>query len=287
MSSITTIIMTKNEEKNIEKCIEYAWQVSNRIIVIDSYSNDNTVELSRKSGAEVIQNHFVNHGTQWNFAVEKANITTEWIMRLDADEELTPKAAEELKKICEKNEATSINGILFRFKVMFMGKYLMHGGTYPIRRMSCYRTGHAKMDTRNMQDQLILEDGKYIELKEDLNHNDFKDITYWISKHNWYATGAASDYLENLNEKEPFEKYDWNSRLNRFLKAELYYKFPVKLRSKLNFIYRYYFRLGFLDGIEGYYYAFFQAYWYRVLVDAKIQEIKNENKSIKSMGDLK
>jgi glycosyltransferase involved in cell wall biosynthesis len=287
MSGITTLILTKNEEKNIEKCIKSAKLVSERIIVVDSYSTDKTVDISIENGAEIIQNKFVNHGTQWNYAVEKAEITTTWIMRLDADEELTIESAKDLTNLCKENYNTNVNGIIFRFKIMFMGKYLMHGGTYPIRRMSCYRAGHGKMDTRNMQDQIIIEDGKYIELKSDLNHYDYKDLSYWISKHNWYASGAATDYLENINVKEPFEKYDWNSRINRYLKANLYYKFPVRIRSKLNFIYRYYFRLGFLDGIEGYYYAFFQAYWYRVLVDAKIHEITEQNINIKQMGDLK
>jgi len=287
MCDITTIIMTKNEESNIEKCIKSAKLVSKRIIVVDSCSTDKTVELAGKNNVEVIQNKFLNHGTQWNYAVQEANITTTWIMRLDADEEITELAAAKLLKLCDENESTDVNGIIFRFKVKFMGKYLLHGNTYPIRRMSCYRTGYATMDFRNMHDQIILENGRYIELDEDLNHNDFKDLSYWISKHNWYATGAAIDYLDNLDIKEPFEKYDWNSRRNRFLKANVYYKLPIMLRSKLNFIYRYYFKLGFLDGIEGYYYAFFQAYWYRVLVDAKIQELKTSNiKKGSCMGDL-
>jgi len=288
-NDITTIILTKNEEKNIKKCIESVKKISKRIIVVDSFSDDATVEIAESLGAEVKQNNFLNHGNQWNYAVSSSSINTKWIMRLDADEELTIEAAKTLSKLCEKNLNTDINGIVFRFKIKFMGKYLMHGGTYPVKRLSCYKNATAFMSERNLNDQLILNSGSYVELESDVDHNDYKDLNYWISKHNWYATGAAVDYLANLNTQEDFSKYDSNLRKNRILKSQVYYKLPVRWRSKLNFLYRYYFKLGFLDGIEGYYYAFFQAYWYRVLVDAKIQEYKKMEIDInsKSMNDLK
>lgn len=274
MIDLTTIILTKNEQSNIRKCINSIKGFSKRIVVVDSFSQDKTVEIAESLGVEVIQNEFINHGKQWNYAINNLNIKTQWIMRLDADEEFNEKAAEQLRKISTDNTDTNINGVVFRFKVNFMGKYLRYGGVYPIRRMSFYKNGLAEMDERNLYDHIILKEGRHIELSVDLNHNDYKDLTYWVDKHNWYASGAAKDYLENHKVKEDYSKQNFHLRLNRFMKYKIYYRLPRIIRAKFNFIYRYYIRLGFLDGMEGYYYAFLQAYWYRVLVDAKITEQK-------------
>ena len=128
MLDLTAIILTFNEEKNIVHCIESIRTIAKRIVVIDSFSTDNTVELAKQLGAEVYQHEFVNQARQYIWGVEIADIQTKWVFRIDADERLTPESAAEIAKICKENENTDVNGIVVRFKVTFMGEDLKHGG---------------------------------------------------------------------------------------------------------------------------------------------------------------
>ena len=135
MADLTTIILTYNEEKNIKQCIESIQKIVKRIVVVDSFSTDQTVEIAKSLGAEVYQNKWENYAKQYQYGINIANINTQWILRLDADERLTSESAEEMEMLCNKNQNTDINGIIVRFTVTFMGKDLKHGGIYPFIKM--------------------------------------------------------------------------------------------------------------------------------------------------------
>jgi hypothetical protein len=107
-------------------------------------------------------------------------------------------------------------------------------------------------------------------MKNDCLHYDFKDLEYFVNKHNWYSSREVVDYFENLDKKPSYDKIDTKT----WIKIYLYYKLPLGMRAHVYYIYRYYILRGFLDGNEGKIYAFLQAYWYRYLVDAKIYECK-------------
>lgn len=272
MADLTTIILTFNEEKNIRECIQSVKGISKRIIVVDSFSTDKTVEIARKLGAEIISHEFVNQAQQFIYGTEVADIKTKWILRLDADERLTRLSANEIQNICNKNEDTEINGIIVRFAVNFMGKNLKHGGIYPFRKLIVYKRGKGRMEHRNMDEHIVLLKGKAVELKHDSIHKDYKDLTAWINKHNKYSSREVLDYFNSTNVNTYNEKLNGKAKLKRFIKFHLYYKLPIGTRAHLYYLYRYYFKLGFLDGKEGKIFAFLQAYWYRYLVDAKIYE---------------
>ena len=131
MSSVTVIILTKNEENNIVNCIESVKPFAERIIVIDSFSNDKTASLSLNHGAEIIEHEFETHARQFKYAVKTSNITTKWILKLDADEWFTQESASEIEKLFNENENTNVNAIMLRFCTIFMGKKIKHGGMYP------------------------------------------------------------------------------------------------------------------------------------------------------------
>lgn len=265
MIDLTTIILTYNEELNIEKCINSVKNISKRIVVIDSYSTDRTVEIARELGAEVYQNEWTNHATQYRYGIEKSQIDTKWILRLDADERLTSDVASELEYLCEKNNDTDINGIVLRFEVSFLGKKLRHGGIYPFRKLVVYKAGCGDIENRNMDEHIVLTEGRSITTKNDCIHEDYKDLTAWIDKHNKYSTKEVMDYYDN--------KYKSNGKnTSNSLTRRIYYSLPMGIRPFLYFCYRYIFRLGFLDGKEGLIFNFLQAWWYWVLVDAKIYE---------------
>ena len=281
MADITAIILTRNEEKNIGVCIDSIKNTVKRIVVVDSFSEDGTVEIAKKSGAEVYQHEFFNYAKQYLYAVDIAEIKTTWILRIDADERLTPESAEELEKLCNENESTDVSGIMLRFYNVFLGKILKHGGVYPWRKLSVYKNGKGTIEDRHMDEHIILSEGTVIKMKKDCEHQAFKNLTFFVNKFNWYSTREAMDYFE---QKETSVE---NASFKTRLKMKVYYKLPIGFRAWLFYVYRYYFRLGFLDGKEGKIYAFLHAYWYRYLIDAKIYEHNKMGEEFQPTGVLK
>ena len=282
-ADITAIILTKNEEVNIGDCIESIKMVVKRIVVIDSYSTDKTIEIAKKYGVEVYQHPFENYAKQYKYGVEVANIKTMWTLRIDADERFTPDSARELEEMCNANMKTNVTGIVLRFKKNFLGKDLYHGGVYQWKKMNCYKTKYGSIENRNMDEHIILSSGKTIEMKQDCLHFDFKNLEYFINKHNWYSSRETVDYFENLERKKNKSELDFKT----WLKMRVYYKLPLGMRAHVYYIYRYYILGGFLDGKPGKIYAFLQAYWYRYLVDAKIYECETMNIEYSANGSLK
>lgn len=281
MADLTAIILTRNEEEYIAECIESIKPVTKRIVVVDSFSDDKTVSIAQEVGAEVHQHEFYNYAKQYMYAVEVADVKTTWILRIDADERLTEESAAELEKLCNENENTDVSGIVLRFYNMFLGKPMMHGGMYPWRKLSVYKAGIGNIEDRNMDEHIILKSGTTIEAKKDSKHLAFRGLTFFTNKHNWYSTREAMDYFEQKNVST--ENADFKTRL----KMNVYYKLPLGFRSWLYYAYRYYIRLGFLDGKEGQIFAFLHAYWYRFLVDAKIYEHEKMGTEFKPTGALK
>lgn len=273
IDDITVIILTKNEEANIERCINAIKGRINNIIIVDSYSDDNTVAIAKKLGVTIYQHEFKNYAVQFNYAIDNLNIKTKWIFRLDADEVVTPELLDEIEiKIKEHND-DNVNGFLMKYKVIFMGKFLKHGGCYPFVKMTVFKTENGRFEERDFGEHIVLNSGKYEIFDNDCLHYDFKDINSFVNKHNWYATREMNDFFarEKMNQKELYQK----ANIIKKLRDNVYYKMPLFLRAKLFYLYKYYIKLGFLDGKEGKIYAFIQTYFYRFIVDAKIYEKKH------------
>lgn len=283
MADITAIILTKNEEINIADCINSIKDIVKRIVVIDSFSEDKTVEIAKDLGAEVFQNKFINYSKQYQYGVEVSKISTIWTLRIDADERLTKESADEINELCNANMNTDVTGIVLRFKKNFLGKDLYYGGVYPWKKMNLYKTLYGKIEDRSMDEHIILSQGSILEMKKDCLHFDFKDIGYFINKHNWYSSRETVDYFENKKILIKREELDFKT----WIKMKYYYKLPIGIRAHIYYIYRYYIRLGFLDGKEGKIYAFLQAYWYRYLVDIKIYESEKLGIKYEGKGELK
>lgn len=288
MKDLTIIILTKNEEQNLEKCINSVRSVAKRIVVVDSYSTDNTVEIARSAGVDIVQHPFENHAAQFNWALENINLNTEWVMKIDADEELTIELADEINKRLEKLPS-NINGVILRRRVYFMGRWLKHGGKYPELLLRIFRVGHGMSEKKLMDEHLIVTDGDVVVFKHDFLDNNNKSLEWWISKHNWYSNKEVLDRQIKTDNDKSVGKTETSiqAKSKRYIKNQGYYSLPKFVRAHLYFIYRYYFRFGFLDGTEGKIYTFLQAYWYRFLVDAKMYECEKKGISMKSQGDLK
>lgn len=273
MNDITAIILTKNEELNIERCINSLKGLADRICVVDSGSTDSTTKIAKKLGAEIYTHTpFVHYARQFNWALDNIDIKTKWIYRIDADEVVTSELKEEIIKQCKIHRDDDVNGFVMKFKIFFMGRFLTHGGVYPFYNLTIFKTGLGRYEDRAMGEHVVLTSGKTIDLQNDCLHYDFKNLDYWISKHNWYATREVDDYYATLSNNQVDTSLYHEAEKTKNVRDKFYYKLPKFLRARLYYWYRYYFKLGFLDGRAGRIYAFLQAYWYRYLVDAKICE---------------
>lgn len=285
MADITAIILTKNEEVNIEKCIKSIKPIVKRIIVVDSGSTDNTIAVAKNLGAEVLVNELKPflYAKQFLYGMEHGNIDTKWVFRIDADEELTSESAAEIDKLCNDNEDTDVNGIVVRFEVSFMGKPIRHGGVYPLRKLLVFKYGKGNIEDRCMDEHCVLYEGRSVEVTHDSLHHDYKGLSYYIEKHNNYSTREMQDYFNSREREEATgltgaNSLDAKAKFKRFLRWKIYYKLPAGFRAFAYYFYRYYVRLGFLDGREGKIFCFLQAYWYRFLVDAKIYEAQKQER---------
>ncbi len=283
MADITAIILTKNEEVNIAKCIRSIKPIVKRIVVVDSGSTDGTCEVAKNLGAEILVNELTPflYAKQFLFGMEHADIRTKWVFRIDADEELTEESAREIEDLCNANEETDVNGIVVRFEVNFMGRPIHHGGVYPFRKLLLFKYGKGNIEDRYMDEHCVIYEGRTVEVTHDSLHHDYKGLSAWINKHNNYSTREMLDYFNSTAHDDATglngQELDAKARFKRFLRWKIYYRFPAGFRAWAYYVYRYYIRLGFLDGREGRIFCFMQAYWYRFLVDAKIYEAQMSN----------
>lgn len=256
---ISVIILTHNEELNLENCLKSIINWANEVFIVDSYSTDGTAQIAKRYSAKITQHPFENQAQQFNWALDNLNIKNDWILRLDADEYLT----EELKKEIAENITTSdvvkleINGYYIKRRVYFMGRWIKHGGYYPTWLLRLFRKGKAKSEQRAMDEHIVLLGGKTKKLKNDFIDDNKKGLENWINKHNNYSSREAGEVLSG--------NYGQG-------KKKFYYQMPLFCRAFFYFIYRYFIRLGFLDGKEGLIFHFLQGFWYRFLIDAKIYE---------------
>lgn len=275
-SSISFIILTYNEEKHIGRCIKSILPLTTDIYIVDSFSTDNTLTIAQNLGAKVLQNKFVNHAVQLNWGIQNADVTTNWIMRMDADEYLTEELRIELAAKLPVLK-TDITGLTLNYRHYFWGKWIKHGTRYPIPLLRIWRTGVGKIENKWMDERVVLSEGKTQQLNSDFIHDDLNDLSFFIQKHNGYAYREAIDLL-NKEYKVYTEKVPKTSKshLNLHIKNKFYSGSFLFTRVFIYFFYRYVIRLGFMDGVPGLVYHFLQGFWYRFLVDAKIWEIKRE-----------
>lgn len=153
-----------------------------------------------------------------------------------------------------------------------MGRFLTHGGVYPFYNVTIFRNGFGRYEDRAMGEHIVVNSGSTAMLSNDCLHYDFKSLDAWIDKHNKYAIREVDDYYAVRSANSELANLYGEAEKAKTLRDGLYYRLPKFFRAHLYFFYRYYVKLGFLDGKPGKIYAFLQAYWYRYLVDAKLYE---------------
>ncbi len=290
--SLAVIILTYNEERHIARALASVAGIASETIVVDSFSSDRTVELARASGATVLQNKFINQAKQFQWALDNAPLTAGWILRLDADEVIEPDLAarirDELPRLGE-----DIVGINLKRKHIFLGRWIRHGGRYPLVLLRIWRRGHGRVEDRWMDEHVIVWGGRTVTFDGGFADHNLNDLTSFTDKHNKYATREA---IEVINGRHRLFRSDSDlmdkggsrqAAVKRWIKERLYNRIPYQISAPCYLLYRLIFQLGFLDGKQGLVYHGLQGLWYRFLVGAKVAELEAAIVHIKDRAEMR
>lgn len=277
---ITAIILAFNEEVHMARCLTRLSAWVERIVVIDSFSRDRTVEIARELGAEVLQHPFKNHADQFHWGLAAAAPTTPWVMRIDCDEYFEETAPAALAALLP-SLPDEVAGVTVKRKFIFRDRWIRHGRYYPTILLRIWRNGAGDVEQRWMDEHIVLNRGsaRLLEGGDLVDHN-LSGLDAWTAKHNRYATLAMIDHLNReyplFVEDMRIEGSTGAARRNRFLKNSVYGRAPLYLRAVALFLYRYVFRLGFRDGKVGFVFHFLHGFWLFILIDAKLDEARDE-----------
>ncbi|MFO8126188.1 glycosyltransferase family 2 protein [Yoonia sp.] len=271
MTPLTVIILTKDEARHIARAIASVRALADRIVVVDSGSTDATVQIAQEHGAEVLFHAWTNHAVQFNWALDQIRDAPGWVLRLDADEVVTPVLAAEISA-----GLPDVDGCYVGRGIKFMGYLVRHGGVFPVPTMRLFRNGKARCEARWMDEHIVV-DGLTTHLRGQIIDDNLNPLDWWVAKHNAYASREVVDVLNREHGFLP-DAGDLPgagaAAMKRWLKLHLYAHLPAGLRAGGYFVYRYVFRLGFLDGPQARAFHVLQGFWYRYLVDAKLAELR-------------
>lgn len=274
---LSAVILTFNEEIHIKRCISSIKNLVKDIYVVDSFSSDKTVEFAKELGAKVYQNTWEkSYSKQFNWALNNISIDTRWILRLDADEYLSFELCEELREKLP-NVSNDVSGIVLPLKRVFLNEEIKRSAGKSVKLLRIFRSGMGFCEDRWMDEHIQLLQGETIEFQFPFADHNLNLFSWWTEKHNGYSIREALDLLDieyGIFGNQASNLTLTSQALLKRKKKLKYVKQPLFLRSFAYFIYRYFFKLGFLDGRAGFLWHFFQGWWYRTLVDVKIFEIK-------------
>ena len=268
--SLTSIILTFNEELHIERCLKNVCLISEKVYVIDCFSKDRTCEIASKfENVEVVQHEWPgNQAAQFNWFIDNHEIASDWILRLDADEYLSGEAVKEITETLP-SLPQDVTGCVMKRDIIFLGRRIKHGKLKTIKLLRIWRTGKGRIENREMDEHAILTEGRSIELKNWFFDDNLNGIDAWIRKHLDYANLESKSQLLNEATTTEASATDMGARNKQ---KSRYYSLPKFWRGFMFFVLRYIFLGGFLDGKQGFVWNFMQCWWYRTLVDVKIEE---------------
>ncbi len=278
---LTIIILTYESAASIAKVIESCRYFQVRILVVDSYSTDETLSIAQSMGCEVVQHPFENYSVQRNWAQQYANLQQEdWVLHLDSDEVLSPELAASIRSAIQ-NPVPGVAGYLMRRLSYFLGKPIRYGSINPSWHLRLFRASKGSCEDR-LYDQHFIVSGKTEKLLGILHDLQITTLEKWTLAHNRWSTAEAQEVLTQREAFHRDESKQLQSSLRgdlrmkkRWLKNNFWYRTPILFRCFGFFFYSYFLRLGFLDGKTGLVYHVLQSFWFRFLVDAKILERQN------------
>ncbi len=261
---VSVLIPAKNEEANLPACL-VSLERADEVFVVDSQSSDRTMEIAQEYGANVVQFYF---NGSWpkkkNWSLENISFRNEWVLIVDCDERITPELWLEIEQVIQ---SPTCNGYYLNRRVFFLGKWIRHGGKYPDWNLRLFRHRIGRYENLNTENiantgdnevhEHVVLTGKIGYLKNDMLHEDFRDLYHWLERHNRYSNWEAKVYYNILKQQDNSHTIGANLwgdpvQRKRFLK-HIWVRLPFK--PMLRFILFYFINLGFLDGKAGYIYA--------------------------------
>ena len=272
------IVLTYNAAAVIERTVSAALRVADHVFVVDSGSSDGTLDILSRLGCNWVHRPFVHYADQRNWAIDQFGPRTEWQLHLDADEVLCDTAVAAIHRVLQQPGPVPVLGFIFERRTYFMGRALRWGGTtnYHLR---LFKTGSARCEDR-LYDQHFVSPHPAQRLPGVLHDMNVGDLAEWTSRHNRWSSLEAAELARDdsasagMQSTGPRLTARWSAdpRERRRLYKGVYYSAPRGWRALALFVYRYVLQGGFLDGRAGFYYAFLQTLWFRMLVDAKLHE---------------
>ena len=253
--SVSVLIPVRSEINNIASCLASVdW--SDDVVVVDSNSQDGTVETAQSFGARVVDFAWNRQfPKKKNWALENVKWRHEWVLIVDADERVTPALAEEIQRAVAAPEA---DGYYINRRFTFMGRWLRHCGYYPSWNMRLFRHRLGRYERLHCADtdsgdnevhEHVELNGRTAHLQNDMLHFAYPDIFTWIEKHNRYSNWEARVEVEGTDDRTGKPNIGGHLSARRRIR-ELSRRMPF--RPTLRFLYSYVWKRGFLDGLEGY-----------------------------------
>jgi glycosyltransferase involved in cell wall biosynthesis len=270
---VSVLICTKNEERNLKSCLEsVAWAAD--LFVLDSFSDDDTVNIAGQAGARVVQREFDNFSAHKNWALDQIDFGYDWVLIVDADERVSPALAWEIAGAVMRPGETC--GYYLARKNYFCGKWIRHGGWYPDYNLRLLRRGRGRYESRMVHEHVIL-DGPAGYLENPLIHHDYKGMERYFERHNVYSSLEAVEARCTLTSPPaaaslPALLWAKGPERRRFLKNLAYRFLPARSLGK--FIWMYLIKLGFLDGRLGFRYCLLHTF-YEYQVSLKLEELQD------------
>ena len=270
--SLSVIILTRDEEKNLPFALDSLSGTGAQIFVVDSGSEDRTCDIAQERGCDVVRHPFETHARQLNWAIDNLPLTGDWVLRLDADERLSDALRDELSQKLAMLPP-DVTGLMMKRRVFFWGRWIRHGGYYPTWLLRIWRKGAARCEDRAMDEHMLVRGGRIEKLDNDIIDENHKGIAFWIDKHNRFSDNEVAS-LQRGEMLVTTDDAGGPTARKRLFKNRFYGRCPRFLRAFLYWFFRYFILLGFLDGVAGFVFHFLQGFWYRLVIDAKIHELE-------------
>lgn len=284
MKPFSFIILTFNEEIHLPRLLQSIENLSAPIFILDSGSTDRTLDICKEYHVVTAFHPFENHPKQWDFALRNFEVKTPWVICLDADQEVSPELLLRLQNFDEQ-QFSEINGIYFNRKNHFKGRWIKHGGYFPFYLLKMFRYGTGFSDLNENMDHRFIVPGKTVIWKDAyLREENLKEnqIRFWIDKHNRYSDLLAQEEIERmqkLRQQTLKPKFGGTPDERTAWLKNIWWKLPRYWRPCIYFFHRLTIQRGFLDGKKGIIFHFLQGFWFRLMVDIKIEELLQEQEA--------
>jgi len=298
---VSVVVLAHNEAVNIRACLSHLVGWAEQVFVLDSGSTDRTIAIAKEFGATVVEHAFQGYVEQRNWALRELPIRHEWVFFVDTDEYPTEELKAEIGELINdkrqttnnvnigksdfpgKSDFQSIDGFYIKRRFIWEGRWIRHGGYYPVWILRLMRRSAARCEGQLMDEHFAVT-GATERLAHDLVHDDRRGLADWKEKHRRYAVLKAREYVQRkqtTNNKLQTTNGQTDKRATadteqerRASRRSAYDRLPLFLRAFLYFIYVFFVQGGFLDGPRGWRYHVLHGLWYPLLIDWEIVRLR-------------